>query len=151
MNLSKYISEEEFIKSQTATRLGVNNSMDNSQRANALDLCVHFIDVVQDYYKKPVIVSSGYRSVKLNEYIGGSKTSNHCFGNAMDFTVKDLPLKQLFNDISGGEIKFCKGFDELIYEFDQWVHLARRDFPRKKVLRAFKIGGSTVYKDVVKV
>ena len=151
MNLSKYITESEFVLSQTAVRLGIDNTMNDQQRADAVDLCTHFIDAVQDYYKKPVSVTSGYRCEKLNEYIGGSRTSNHCLGNAMDFTVKDIPLKSLFNDIASGKIKFIKPFDELIFEFDSWVHLARRDFPRKKILRAYKIGGSTVYKDVLSV
>lgn len=160
VNLSKYITESEFIKTDVR---GVDNSLPDKYRNNAIRIC-KIADIIRDYYGKPYIVSSGYRSPAVNAKVGGSATSNHSQANALDSRVLGVSNFQLFNDISEGRIKDEKGnpimllLDELILEFcddaegeNGWVHVASRDVPRHKKLRAKSISGKTVYSDLVSV
>jgi hypothetical protein len=90
-------------------------------------------------------VSSGYRSPELNSLIGGSKTSQHCFGNAADVQVEERN-HEIFNFI-----KENLDFDQLIWEFGtdaepSWVHVSYvQGKNRKQVLKAIKVNGKTQY------
>ena len=92
----------------------------------------------------PISVSSGYRPLPLNKYIGGSENSQHCKGEAADLICEDNA--HLF-DI----IKKHLPFDQLIWEFgnDQepaWVHVSYNvNSNRGMILRAIKQAGKTVY------
>lgn len=136
-HLSKYFTEKEFTASRTAIAKNIDNSLTQEHRLNAIILLNDFADVIRDYYGKPMVCTSGYRSKALNAVIpGASSTSEHCNGNAIDFTIPGVDLRQIFNDISLGKIKFKDSFDQLIYEYGQWIHLGRRDAPRRQTLKA---------------
>ena len=85
MNLSKYITLDEFQTSQTAIRLGIDNVMNNEQINSAEDLCQHFIDVVQDYYKKPVQVSRATAARSLTNILAVLKQA--ITASAMPWTL----------------------------------------------------------------
>ena len=89
----------------------------------------------------PVDVLSGYRSRIVNVAVGGSKNSQHVDGKAVDLTVAGKTLKGVFNYIFE-----TLPFDQLIYEFDRWIHASYDSAGgRKSALRARKAGGETVY------
>jgi hypothetical protein len=46
---------------------------------------------------RPIVIHSGFRSPELNRYIGGSKSSQHCKGEAADFHVPGLRLVEVFD------------------------------------------------------
>lgn len=134
-NLSKYVTLKEFERSSTALRRGINNQMPPYQKANATVLCVRVLDVIREHYDRELDISSGYRSRKLNSVIGGSGTSQHCEGEAADFTIRGLSIDQIFDDIRFGRIPGLK-FDQLIHEGD-WIHISyRKDRLRSEALRA---------------
>jgi hypothetical protein len=162
--LSKYISEQEF----TTTRVrGINNNLpDGVIRKNALNLCKSILDIIRDYYNKPLIITSGYRCDKVNSAIGGAKTSQHRFGNAVDFYVVGINLKQIFNDISTGKIKSTDGkplmnlIDQMIIEnldsnnntySGSWLHIGRSSKPRHQKMLAKFIGGKPNYVNIVTI
>jgi zinc D-Ala-D-Ala carboxypeptidase len=143
--LSKYFSLSEFTKSQQAKRLGISNEPTAEHQKNMEELCVNVLDKVREKYG-PIFISSGYRSEAVNKKIGGSKTSQHCLGEAADIDMDGL------NDDIFLFIKNNLDFDQLIWEFGDskcpdWVHVsytnARKN--RRQVLVAKSVGGKTVY------
>lgn len=145
-NISKNITYHEATKSQTAVRNGISNDPTPEHLANMQLLAEKIFEPVRAWYKKPITISSFYRSPALNKAIGGSATSQHCKGQAMDIDAGDDNHK-LFNYILNN-----LDFDQMIWEFGDirnpdWVHVSfNAKGNRKEVLRAVKVNGITVYK-----
>ena len=124
MNLSPHFTLAEMTVSQTASRRGLNNTPGANEIAALKLLCEKVLEPIRKHFDRPVIVTSGYRSPKVNKAIGGSATSQHCFGQAADFTVPGV-----------GNLDLCKwiernlNYDQLIYEYGEsgWVHVSYRD------------------------
>lgn len=136
MRLSKNFHLHEFIKSQTASRIGIDNTPPPDVIENLKYLCENLLQPIRDIVGV-INVSSGYRSQKLNTIIGGSPTSQHMTGNAVDFeSVK-------YSNIELGKIIENSGliFDQLIYEFVKksspysgWIHLSLdKNINRKQI------------------
>jgi zinc D-Ala-D-Ala carboxypeptidase len=83
MKLSKNFTLNEYTKSQTATRLGIDNQPGYEHLDKATKLFENVVQKVRDNFGVTVI-NSGYRGAKLNEAIGGSANSQHCKGEAVD-------------------------------------------------------------------
>lgn len=131
MQLTKHFTLEEFTESATATRLGIDNDPSPEILSN-LFLLASTMEEVRALLDKPITISSGYRSPKLNKAIGGSKTSAHMQGLACDFVCRAFgsPLV-VATEIAESTIQF----DQLIYE-GTWVHLGLSDNPRREILTA---------------
>ena len=141
MNLSAHVTLAEFENSPTATTHGINNKMSESQIASAKLLCENVFEPLRLYLNTPIKINSGYRSGQLNKKIGGSTTSQHCKGEALDLHIG----AKGFNFI-----KDKLDFDQLIWEFGndenpQWVHVSFSSKNRKQVLKATKKNGKTIY------
>lgn len=148
MKLSKYFTSDEFQQSQVAARKGIDNTMSEEVRQNAILLCKNILDPIRLYYKKPLTINSGYRCAKVNKLIGGVATSQHCLGKAADFVVYGVDLKTIFNDIAGGKIVLGENFDQLIFEFGNWIHVSRDTKPRQQRFHALYADKKVVYKPV---
>lgn len=127
MKLSKYFTLEEMTASQMAVRKRIDNTPNIEQLENLKDTCVQ-ADRVRDLLGAPMIVSSGFRSLKLNIAVAGSKTSSHLQGHAMDFTCPEFGstaevFEFLKKELSANGI----AYDQLIHEFPNssgsWVHI----------------------------
>lgn len=147
MKISKYISYEEAIKSQTAERKNIDNQPDTEQTERMKYVAKNVFDKVREAMGVPLYVSSFFRCPELNKAIGGSKTSQHCLGEAIDIDHPTLN-KKVFE-----YIKDNLKFDQLIWEFGDesspaWVHvsLKKDGVNRKQVLIAYKDKGKTKYK-----
>jgi len=140
-NGGKYFTIAELCKSDTATRNGINNSPESSKiEKNLLNLITNCLDPIREIYGKPITVTSGYRSSKLNAIVGGVSTSQHQLGEAADLVPgPGGNLKDLYRAI----IKFGN-FDQFIIEKNQWAHVSYKDTLRRKILY---YDGKT-YKDV---
>lgn len=142
--LSTNVSEAEFIKSNTASARGIDNSfVSDEHRNNAKLLCEKVFQPLRAFIGKPIKISSGYRSPKLNKAVGGSSTSQHCYGQAMDIDSSEAGMNKKYFDY----IKDNLDFDQLINEFDySWIHVSYKSSGnRKQILRAVKKNGKTVY------
>ena len=141
MNLSAHVTLAEFENSPTSTTHGINNKMSLSQIESAKLLCENVFEPLRIHLNTPIKINSGYRSSQLNKKIGGSTTSQHCKGEALDLHI----------DAKGFHfIKDKLDFDQLIWEFGndenpQWVHVSYSSKNRKQVLKASKKNGKTIY------
>jgi len=142
MQLSPNFSLNELTFSQQATRLGIKNIPSPNVMGN-LNLLADGLEQVRALLGKPINVSSGYRSPTLNRSIGGSPTSHHCLGFAADFTARQFGSPDdVVRKIKASGIKY----DQLITEFDQWIHISFHPDMRQQTLEATKVKGKTVYK-----
>lgn len=151
MKLSNNLSVKEVTKSNTAKRCGISNEPTIEHLENLKAIALNIFQPARNYFKKPIFVSSGYRSEALNEKIGGSTKSQHSKGQALDLNAHifgGLTNQQLFKFISDHT-----NFDQLIWEFGtdeepDWVHVSyvndREN--RGERLVAYKKEGKTKYK-----
>lgn len=130
----KYFTIKELTKSASATRLGFDNKPNKQQERNLINLVDNILDPLREKYGKPIIVTSGFRSEKLNRAIGGVKTSQHLTGEAADIrTVEDTPEenKKLFDLAQELDLPF----DQLINEYNyDWIHISYSNKNRKQIL-----------------
>ena len=143
MRLSKNFSLGEFTKSNTASRLGLSNIPNKDHVGNLKTLTNFVLQPLREGFNFPINISSGYRGELLNTAIGGSKTSDHCFGKAADLD-NDQYRKGQNADIFFF-IKENLSFDQLIWEFGDeespsWVHVSYRSLNenRGQILVAYK-------------
>lgn len=143
--LSAHFMLSEFLDSQKATREGIANIPDAASLRNLRRVAQALEQVRLLLGGLPVVISSGYRSPELNAAVGGSRSSAHMRGLAVDFTCGAY----------GTPLQICKllvaanfPFDQLIYE-GTWVHLAlpaEGDSPARDVRTAvFRAGQRTEY------
>jgi hypothetical protein len=147
MQLSKHLSLAEVTRSETAKRKGVSNMPTPEHLENFKLLAEKVFEPIREHFGVPIHISSGYRSKELNKAIGGSLSSEHCEGRAididMDGSASGVTNKQVFDFI-----KENLDFNQLINEFDySWVHVSYNPNgkQRKQVLNAVKVGGKTTY------
>lgn len=121
--LTPHFSLEELTASQTAARLGLDNTPDEAALANLGRLATALEDVRILLGDRPVLISSGYRSPAVNAAVGGASSSAHTKGLAADFTCPGF----------GSPLAVCRalephfarlGADQTIHEYGAWVHLA---------------------------
>lgn len=127
MILSKYFTLEEMCASQTAARKRIDNTPTAEQLENLRETC-RYMDRVRELLEHPVLVSSGFRSPKLNAAVGGSKTSSHMLGYAVDFTCPGYgSVEEVFEYLKQALPGSGINYDQLIHEFPDspgsWVHL----------------------------
>ena len=98
---------------------------------------------IRELLDNPIFISSGYRSPKLNKAIGGSATSAHCFGYAVDFKCPNFgaPYEVTKKIIDSG-LKF----DQIIWE-GTWVHISFAPTMRQQKLTATFKNGTVTYSE----
>ena len=148
--ISKHISYKEGIHSNTALRRNIDNTPNDEQLDNMELIAEKIFEPLRVYVNGPIKINSFFRSAELNTAIGGSKTSQHCKGQAMD-------IDDTFGKVTNAEmyhfIKEHLDFDQMIWEFGDddnpnWVHVSyvSPEKNRKKCLKAYKENGRTKYK-----
>ena len=147
--ISKHISYKEATRSTTAIRLGIDNKPFEYELGNMKAIAENIFEPLRKWVGGAIKVTSFFRSEKLNQAIGGSVSSQHCQGRAID--IDDVygykTNAEMFN-----YIKNNLDFDNLIWEFGtddnpDWVHVSyvSNERNRGQVLRAIKENGKTKY------
>ena len=150
--ISKHISYKEGVYSTTALRRDIDNTPGDDQ--------LHFMEIIAEKIFEPlrenvggpIKINSFYRSPELNKAIGGSTTSQHCKGQAMD-------IDDTFGRMSNAEmyhwIKENLDFDQMIWEFGNddnpaWIHISyvSPEKNRNRCLKAYKENKKTKYKTI---
>lgn len=148
MQLTNNFSLKELTVSDTATRLGLDNTPNETVTANLKTLAENILQPIREHYGKSVKVNSGYRAPEVNAAVGGSKTSDHCKGQAADIEITGVANGDLAKYIAEN-FKFT----QVILEFytqgipdSGWVHVSYDSNDLKcQTLTAVKQGGKTVY------
>ena len=149
MQLSKNLALAEVMRSETAKRKGISNMPTPEHIENFKLLAEKVFQPIREHFGVPIHISSGYRSKALNTAIGGSLTSQHCSGEAIDIDMDGTSVTnaQIFN-----YIKDNLSFDQLIWEFGtdsnpNWVHVSYESTgkQRKQILKAVKSAKGTAY------
>ena len=137
MRLSPHFTLEELTHSDTATRLGFDNTPDEDIIDN-LTFLASQLEHVRSILNYPILVSSGFRCHDLNDHLGSNRTSKHTQGLACDFICPSFGSPR---DICDALIAANIGYDQIILEFDRWVHIAfTEDEPRQQALIIDKQG-----------
>jgi hypothetical protein len=148
--ISKHVSYKEGVYSITAVRLGIINIPNDDQLSNMELVAEEVFEPLREWVGKPIKVNSFFRGLKLNTAIGGSKSSQHMKGQAMD-------IDDTYGHVTNAEmyhwIKKNLDFDQLIWEFGDddnpnWLHVSYVSLEdnRNKCLRAYRKNGKTKYK-----
>ena len=150
--ISAHISDKEGVYSATAIRLDIKNEPCKHELAKMRILAEKVFEPLREHVGGAIKINSFFRSEELNIAIGGSTTSQHCIGEAIDIddTFGHATNAEMFN-----YIKDNLSFDQLIWEHGNddnpnWVHVSYVDDEtnRKSMLKAYKQNGKTKYKKI---
>ena len=151
MKISEHLDLSEVTRSETAKRKGISNEPTAEHLENFKKLAENIFEPIRNHFNVPIHISSGYRSKALNTSIGGSLTSQHCSGEAIDIDM-DGSSNGVTNKMVFDFIKANLNFDQMIWEFGNsnnpdWVHVSYESTgkQRKQILKASKVGGATKY------
>jgi hypothetical protein len=151
MKISEHLDLSEVTRSETAKRRGVSNEPTPEHLENFKKLAENVFEPIRKHFGVPIHISSGYRSKALNAAIGGSATSQHCKGEAIDIDM-DGSSKGVTNKMVFDYIKSNVKFDQMIWEFGtdtapDWVHVSYNSDGKQRgqILKAIKSNGATKY------
>lgn len=119
--ISKHITIDEATYSPTAIRLKIKNEPNEVQLEAMKAVAAMCFEPLREWYERPIKINSFFRCEALNTAVGGSKTSQHSKGEAIDMSAgSKAENKKLFD--------WCKAnliFDQLINEYDySWIHIS---------------------------
>jgi hypothetical protein len=150
--ISEHISDKEGVYSITATRKGLANNPNQFELANMELLAEKVFEPLREWVGGPIRINSFFRCKALNKAIGGSTTSQHCKGQAMD--IDDGGCKKTNAEMYEW-IKENLDFDQMIWEFGDddnpnWVHVSYVSdvSNRNRCLKAYKHHGKTKYMEI---
>ena len=140
MKLSKHFSLEELTQSDTAVRLDIDNTPSEEVMDN-LKFLAEKLEDVRALLHTPMLISSGFRSLILNRHLGSRDTSSHVKGLAVDFISPSFGTPE---DIVKAIVESNTQYDQVILEFNRWVHLSfAKENPRLQALIIDKQGVRT--------
>ncbi|MGL6100418.1 MAG: D-Ala-D-Ala carboxypeptidase family metallohydrolase [Fusobacteriaceae bacterium] len=133
MKISNYFTEKETLVSATADAKGIRNILELKEHRENILFTAFRMDLIRTVVGTPLIVNSWFRSRKVNDAVGGSKTSSHMLGLAVDFVSKTMNPRQIKDKIITSGVSF----DQLI-EYDTFVHVGfKKDIgeERKQIMK----------------
>lgn len=149
MKISEHLTLKEVTKSNTASRHGIDNTPTELHLKNLKVVAEKVFEPLRNHFGVSIGISSGYRSKELNTAVKGSKTSQHCKGEALDIDA------DMYGKITNAEIfhyvKDNLEFTQLIWEYGtddepNWVHVGYDpNNLKKQVLKVSKKHGYTNY------
>lgn len=141
IQLTKHFRLNEFTRSATASKYGIDNTPPVEVISNLQALCVNVLEPLREYFNTPIIISSGYRCPALNSHpnVRGATNSQHLKGEAADI---HLPSKELGRKYAEFILENCS-FDQMLYETDRngtsWLHVScKREGNRQTYKPNFK-------------
>ena len=145
----KYFTISELTYSTKARELHIDNMAFSLTVINNLtDLTENLLDPIREAWNAPLIITSGYRSDALNKAVGGSKTSAHRYGLAVDVVPKEMADFDKFVAFVKDYLK-DKEYDQLILEQkggSRWLHIGYKNTEGKQRMQNLKIVGNVTSK-----
>ena len=135
----KYFTISELCASSSAANYGIDNMPTSQITRNLTEMVEKLLDPLREAWGSGIKVTSGYRCTKLNTKVGGSATSAHCYGLAVDTKPSNGRMAEYQQFVE----KFLRehkelGFDQLIHEYpdkngvDSWVHIGYKNSSGKQ-------------------
>lgn len=137
----KYFSISEMTRSDTARRLGIDNTPSDSIKKNLTLFINKILDPIREDWGSPIIVSSGYRCPELNKAVGGVNTSGHMYGFCADLQVKG-DLRKFSNFVIEWMKEHQMKWDQIIWEKSgnvTWLHFCWIGKDGKQRMKCFDI------------
>lgn len=150
LNISKHVTYAEAIVSATGSRKGIDNTPTPEALKSMNVTAEKLFEPIREHFEVPIRILSFYRCPELNKAVGGSKTSQHMTGEAMDLQMTGgVTNRQLWEWLKSSDLEFCQA----IYEFGDdnepdWIHISYSTVTRsnnRQFLRAIKVKGKTKY------
>jgi hypothetical protein len=143
VNLSTHFTLEELIHCDLAVRRGLDNTP-NADSIENLKVLTGYLEQIRELLKVPIIITSGYRALKVNVAVGGQQFSAHTRGEAADFIAPQFgtPKEIAMTIVNHDRIDY----DQIIFE-GAWVHFAINTRMRRQALTAHFQGGKATYTD----
>lgn len=154
--VTEHFSWNEMTRSAIAARHGIANTPNDTERKN-IRMVAQQMEKIRAYASEKrgkdtaIIITSCFRNERVNKLVGGSPTSAHRFGLAVDFVIQGMTSAQAAALVKEMADKGLIIYDQLILEFPKssgsWVHIGWRDngAQRGQELTANKVNGKTVY------
>ena len=105
---AKYFKLEEFTRSATAQRLGIENIPSEEAVKNLSHLVWNVLDPLRERWGSAIIVNSGFRCEALNKAVGGARASYHRLGMAADIRPRNGRLAELYESDKEQLKKYAK-------------------------------------------
>lgn len=123
MATKSYFTIAELCASDTAKKYGIDNTP-NSIIISHLQQLINFLNPLREAWGSAIKVTSGYRCKRLNDMVGGSKTSSHMIGYGVDL----VPANGKMDAFKKFIIDYMKNkmFDQCIIEKSgktEWIHI----------------------------
>ena len=149
--ISEHLDLAEVIRSEQAKRAGIDNTPTAEHIENFKKLAENIFEPIRNNFRVPIHISSGYRSEALNKAIGGSKTSQHSRGEAIDVDM-DGSSNGVTNKMVFDYAYKNLNYDQLIFEYGteenpDWVHVSYSSsgVQRKQALKCTRVNGQPHY------
>ena len=126
VQLSTHFTLQEMTVSEAALRNGWANYPDPQSMENLKRTCA-LLEQVRQLFLAPLIVTSGYRSKQVNDSVGSKDSSQHRVGCAADFKIPGHTPDEICIRI----LKSGIHFDQLIREYNSWVHISVPNDPER--------------------
>lgn len=131
--LSEHFTLEEMTQSETARKFRIDNTPPESAIKNLKILCTQVLEPARAKFGQPLVVSSGYRCIKLNRLVGGVPNSYHTKGMAADLLLQDFKKANRLAELLNQQ-QLC---DIVLLEHSrnggQWLHVQFSQNPRHKI------------------
>lgn len=133
MNLNQKLSDNfglwECVRSETASRLGIDNTPPEKLIPKLIYVCNNILEPPRQFFGTPFRPNSVYRCLELNRSLGSKDTSQHPKAEAADFEIPGISNYDL--------AVWCRNhmlFDQLILECyvigqpnSGWIHMSIKE------------------------
>ena len=139
--MTPHFNLAEFTASDTAARLGIDNSLPDELR-EAAHRTLEMMERIRFHLDAPITITSGYRCEALNKAVGSKPGSDHTMALAVDFKAPRAGTPyEIAKDLAS--VIGIVGIGQIILEYASlngsgWVHVSTR-IPDKVINRIITI------------
>ena len=137
--MKNYFTIQELTASETAKRYGIDNTPTPEVKQHLQELTERLLNPIREAWGGPIKVNSGYRCYRLNNFLGGSKTSAHLTGYAADLVPSNGQRTKFIKFVQDYLRKSRLPFDQCINEYDKWCHIGLYNNSKLQRKQIFKI------------